>query len=55
MREVLFLIEKADKAEPLRDVLLGPYDPESKPTQLIRPDNGKLEFLLDKAAAAKLP
>lgn len=54
-REVLFLIEKGDKAEPLRDVLLGDYDPEQKPSQLIRPDNGKLEFLLDKAAAAKLP
>ncbi len=54
-REVLFLIEKADKAEPLRDVLLGDYDPELKPSQLIRPDNGKLEFLLDKAAAAALP
>ena len=54
-REVLFLIEKADKAEPLRDVLLGSYDPEQKPSQLIRPDNGKLEFLLDKAAAAALP
>jgi 6-phosphogluconolactonase len=54
-REVVFLIEKADKAEPLRDVLLGDYAPETKPSQLIRPDNGKLEFLLDKAAAAKLP
>ena len=54
-REVLFLIEKADKAEPLRDVLLGGYDPEQKPAQLIRPDSGKLEFLLDAAAAEKLP
>jgi 6-phosphogluconolactonase len=54
-REVLFLIEKADKAEMLRDVLLGAYDPETKPSQLIRPDNGKLTFLLDAAAAAKLP
>ena len=54
-REVLFLLEGADKAEPLRDVLLGAYDPESKPTQLIRPDNGKVTLLLDAAAAAKLP
>jgi 6-phosphogluconolactonase len=54
-RDVVFLIEKADKAEPLRDVLLGAYDPETKPSQLIRPDNGKLDFLLDTAAAAKLP
>ena len=54
-REVLFLIEGGDKAEPLRDVLLGAYDPESKPSQLIRPENGKLELLLDETAAAKLP
>lgn len=54
-REVLFLIEKADKAEMLRDVLLGAYDPETKPSQLIRPDSGKLTLLLDAAAAAKLP
>ncbi len=54
-REVMFLIEKADKAEMLRDVLLGPYDPETKPMQLIRPDSGELTLLLDAAAAAKLP
>jgi len=54
-RRVAFLIEGAAKAQVLDDVLLGPYDPESKPSQLIRPDSGKLTFLLDAAAAAKLP
>ncbi len=54
-REVAFLIEGAAKAEILHDVLLGPYDPESKPSQLIRPASGKLTFLLDCVAAAKLP
>ncbi|HWZ52892.1 MAG TPA: 6-phosphogluconolactonase [Granulicella sp.] len=54
-REVAFLIEGGGKAEVLRDVLLGAYDPESKPSQLIRPANGRLTFLLDRAAAAKLP
>ena len=54
-REVVFLIEGADKAQVLHDVLLGPYDPETKPSQLIRPESGKLTFLLDAAAAAKLP
>jgi 6-phosphogluconolactonase len=53
--EVAFLIEGAAKAEVLREVLLGPYDPEAKPSQLIRPASGKLTMLLDKAAAAKLP
>jgi 6-phosphogluconolactonase len=54
-REVVFLIEGAGKAQVLRDVLLGAYDPEAKPSQLIRPANGELTFLLDAAAAAKLP
>jgi 6-phosphogluconolactonase len=54
-REVAFLIEGAAKAEVLHDVLLGPYDPETRPSQLIRPASGKLTMLLDSAAAAKLP
>jgi 6-phosphogluconolactonase len=54
-RRVAFLIEGAGKAQVLHDVVQGPYDPESKPSQLIRPDSGKLTFLLDAAAAAKLP
>jgi 6-phosphogluconolactonase len=54
-REVVFLIEKADKAQVLHDVLLGPYDPETLPSQLIRPESGKLTMLLDAAAVSKLP
>jgi 6-phosphogluconolactonase len=54
-REVAFLIEGAGKAQVLDDVLLGAYDPEAKPSQLIWPESGKLTFLLDAAAAAKLP
>ena len=30
-------------------------DPETKPSQLIRPASGQLTLLLDAAAAAKLP
>jgi 6-phosphogluconolactonase len=54
-RRVAFLIEGASKAEVLSDVFQGPYDPESKPSQLIRPASGELTLLLDQAAAAKLP
>ncbi len=54
-REVAFLIEGAAKAEILAKVLLGPYDPETTPSQLIRPASGKVSFLLDAAAASKLP
>jgi 6-phosphogluconolactonase len=54
-REVAFLIQGEDKAQVLHDVMLGPYDPESKPAQLIRPGSGRLTLLLDSAAASKLP
>jgi 6-phosphogluconolactonase len=53
--DVFFLIAGRDKAQPLHDVLLGKYDPETLPSQLIRPSNGKLLLLLDKEAAALLP
>jgi 6-phosphogluconolactonase len=54
-REVAFLIEGDAKAQVVQDVFQGPYDPESKPSQLIRPESGQLTLLLDSAAAAKLP
>jgi 6-phosphogluconolactonase len=54
-REVAFLIEGAGKAQVLHDVILGPYQPETYPSQIIRPASGKLTLLLDAAAAAKLP
>jgi 6-phosphogluconolactonase len=53
-RNVFFLIQGADKAAILKKVLLGAYDPETLPSQLIRPRSGKLEFLLDKGSAAEL-
>lgn len=54
-RDVFFLIDGADKADPLARVLRGPYEPETLPSQLIQPRNGRLLFLLDRAAAAQLP
>jgi 6-phosphogluconolactonase len=54
-QEVAFLIEGAAKAPVVQDVFLGAYDPEAKPSQLIRPASGRLTLLLDAAAAAKLP
>ncbi len=53
-REVAFEMDGAGKAEMLEKVFLGPRDPESLPSQLIRPASGKLLLLLDKAAAAPL-
>ncbi len=53
--EVAFEIEGKSKTEILAEVLTGPRDHERLPSQLIRPRNGKLLFLLDQDAAAKLP
>jgi len=53
-RTVAFLITGQQKAQVLRDVLLGPRDPERLPAQLINPE-GKLLWLVDKPAAALLP
>jgi 6-phosphogluconolactonase len=54
-REVAFLIEGPAKTQVLHDVFLGPYQPETYPSQFIRPASGRLALLLDAAAAAKLP
>jgi 6-phosphogluconolactonase len=53
--EVFFLISGADKAQILKEVLMGPRDVERLPSQLVRPENGILRLLLDRAAAALLP
>ena len=53
--KVFFLIQDASKAQVLHDVLLGPYQPEIWPSQLIRPKSGELYLLLDEDAAALLP
>ena len=53
--EVAFEIEGPEKKDVLAEVLTGPRDPEHLPSQLIRPSNGKLLFLLDEVAAARLP
>ena len=53
--DVVFLIGGKDKADPLEKVFYGEYDPETYPSQLIKPKSGAVTFLLDRAAAAKLP
>jgi 6-phosphogluconolactonase len=54
-RDVFFLIAGADKVEALKEVFLGAYDPETYPSQLIRPASRRITLLLDSAAAAALP
>jgi len=52
---VFFLIGGKDKAEVLKEVLIGPRDPERLPSQLIWPSSGILTLFLDMDAAALLP
>jgi 6-phosphogluconolactonase len=52
---VFFLIGGADKAQILKEVMMGPRDPERLPSQLIAPAGGILTLFLDRAAAALLP
>jgi len=52
---VFFLIAGADKAQILKEAMLGPRDPERLPSQFIAPAGGILTLLLDKAAASLLP
>jgi len=53
-RNVTFLAAGEDKAETLKDVLEGPYQPDLYPSQLIQPRNGTLLWMVDEAAARLL-
>ena len=51
---VLFLVSGKDKAEALRAVLQGDFEPRRFPAQLIRPAQGSQQWLVDRDAAALL-
>jgi len=51
---VVFLVSGQDKALPLKGVLEGRYEPQQLPAQLVRPESGKLTWLLDSTAASLL-
>jgi len=51
---VAFLVAGEDKAAALAAVVEGPGDPQTYPAQLVRPANGVLYWLVDRAAAAAL-
>lgn len=53
-RNITFVAAGADKAEALRGVLEGVYQPDIYPSQLIRPRNGTLLWMVDEAAAQLL-
>lgn len=47
----LFLVSGEEKAEALRAVLEGDFQPDRFPAQVVRPEEGKLLWLVDRAAA----
>jgi 6-phosphogluconolactonase len=51
---VMFMAGGQDKAQPLKAVLEGPYEPAQLPSQLIRPTHGTLLWLVDQSAASLL-
>jgi len=53
-RAVFFLVAGDKKANALAEVLQGPDDPARLPAQMVRPAGGRLEWFVDRAAAAQL-
>lgn len=53
-RQVVFLVTGSGKAERLKEVLEGPIDTDRLPSQLIRPTNGVLRWIVDQGAASEL-
>lgn len=51
---IIFLVTGKKKAETVTAVINGPRNPEHLPAQRIQPQNGRLIWFLDKAAASKL-
>lgn len=52
--EIFFLVSGTNKAERLRQVLEGPWQPERLPAQIVRPSDGRVTWYIDTAAAAAL-
>jgi 6-phosphogluconolactonase len=53
-RRVVFAVEGTSKAAILATVLQGPRDPERYPAQIVAPQSGNLEWLIDTGAAEML-
>ncbi|PJA76471.1 6-phosphogluconolactonase [bacterium CG_4_9_14_3_um_filter_65_15] len=51
-RNVVFMVKGSGKAEILKRVLAGPYEPDVLPAQLVRPTSGRTSWLVDAAAGA---
>ena len=54
-RIIVFMATGEKKAQTFAEVISDRYNPERYPAQRIRPDHGTLIWLVDEAAAGKLP
>lgn len=53
-RMVAFIVAGAGKAAVLKEILEGPFRPDTLPAQIVRPADGTLLWMLDQEAAALL-
>jgi 6-phosphogluconolactonase len=53
-RHVLFLVTGSDKADAVREVIEGEYNPDEYPAQIVHPPHGEVTWMLDTVAASKL-
>jgi len=53
-QQVVFMISGKSKAPALKDVLEGAYQPKEYPAQIIQPKDGRLTWMIDRAAATML-
>ncbi len=53
-RSVIFMVSGPGKAQALHDVLEGPHQPETLPSQFVAPPNGQVTWMVDEAAASLL-
>ena len=51
---IAFLVTGKEKSGALKNVLLGDYQPEKFPSQLIKPESGELHWFIDEAAASSI-
>lgn len=51
---VVFLVAGAGKADRLKQVLRGQYQPDVMPAQIVKPTNGRLVWMVDEAAGKNL-
>ncbi|MBN1310830.1 MAG: 6-phosphogluconolactonase [Anaerolineae bacterium] len=53
-RNILFLVAGDEKADAVWEALEGPFQPSTHPSQAVKPVDGSVTWLVDKAAASRL-